>query len=506
MTCALFGSLGLAGLLAAPAPVPPARGPLEAWVAANQRAVVAELVDLIALPNTASDTENARANATALRARLAKRGLRAELLETDGNPLVYGERLVPGARRTLLFYSHYDGLPVETRAWKQPSPFKAVLRDARLEEGGRELPGFASRASFQPDWRLYGRSAADAKAPIVGLLAALDALEALGRTPTSNLRVILDGEEKSGSPSLVSAIARHRGKLAAEVMLILDGQAHPSGRPTLMFGARGYLLLDVTVYGPKVPLHSGHYGNWAPNPGLRLARLLASMKDAHGEVLVKGFYDGIGPLPPEEQAMLDAVPDDSERLMRMFGFAQPERPGLSLQRALQLPSLNVRGLSSAYAGGEARSIVPDRALASLDVRLVKETPAPAMAEKIRAHVRAQGFHVVESEPDDETRARHPAIAKLVMRGAAEAYRTSPLLPECQAVAQAVASQFGEPPVLLRTSGGTVPIAPLIDALGFPAIALPTVNFDNNQHAENENLRLGHLFTGIQTIASVLVMP
>lgn len=501
---ALFAVLAVASsALLAPAPT---RQQLEAFIASRQREIVSELVELVAIPNTAADTENARANANLVREMLRRRGLRTELLETDANPIVFGEWKAPGAARTLLLYSHYDGLGVDPKAWKQASPYAAILRDGRLEDGGKELPGPRTRTSYQPEWRLYGRSVAHAKAHIVGLCAALDALKASGVQPTSNLRVIIDGEESSGSPSLLSAIPRQRDKLGADLMLILDGQAHPSGRPTVTFGARGWVLFELTVYGPKHPLHSGHYGNWAPNPGMRLAHLLGSMKDAGGQVLVPGFYDGVMPVSPEEQAMMDAVPDDPARLMKLFGFAQPERPSLSLQQALQLPSLNVRGLSSAYVGPEARNVIPDRAVAALDVRLVKETPAGPMAEKIRAHVRAQGFHVVESEPDDETRARHRLIAKLVLRGATEAHRTSPLLPESRRVVEAVRSMLGEPPVLLRTTGGTVPITPFIQAMGFPAILLPTTNFDSNQQTENENLRLGHLFTGIVTLAAVLAMP
>ena len=250
-------------------------------------------------------------------------------------------------------------------------------------------------------------------------------------------------------------------------------------RPTIVFGARGALAMELTVYGPKFGVHSGHYGNWVPNPGARLARLLTSMKDEDGKVAIAGFYDGLTPLTAEEQAMLDAVPDEPARLLRLFGIAEPERRDLSLQNALQLPSLNVRGLSSAYVGAQARTIIPDRAIAALDIRLVKETPALIIAKKILAHIRAQGFHVIESEPDDETRARHPRIVKVVMRGATNAYRTSPLLPASKHVVDAVTKMWDAQPVQLRTSGGTVPIAPFIEAMGFPAIGVPIVNFDNN---------------------------
>jgi acetylornithine deacetylase/succinyl-diaminopimelate desuccinylase-like protein len=223
-------------------------------------------------------------------------------------------------------------------------------------------------------------------------------------------------------------------------------------------------------------------------------------------VTIAGFYDGLTPLSAEEQAMLDAVPDEPERLKTVFGIAAPENGALSLQAALQRPSFNVRGMSSAFTGAGARTIVPDRATAAIDIRLVKETPAASIVEKVKAHLAKQGYHVVSSDPDDATRAKFGKIVKLAVgAGGTNAYRTSPTLPISKTIADALARTFGEQPVRIRTSGGTVPIAPFIDALGFPAISVPTVNYDNNQHGENENLRLGHFARGIVTLAAVLQM-
>jgi acetylornithine deacetylase/succinyl-diaminopimelate desuccinylase-like protein len=238
---------------------------------------------------------------------------------------------------------------------------------------------------------------------------------------------------------------------------------------------------------------------------MRLAQLLATMKDADGKVLVAGFYDGIAPLSAAEESMLGAVPDDPAGLMKLFAIAEPERKGLSLQHAVQLPTLNVRGLSSADVGAGARTVIPDRAIASIDVRLVKETPARAMAEKLRAHIRAQGYHVVDSEPDDATRARYPRLARVTGSDGTNGYRTDPGSAESGAVIAAVTSVFDQPPVLIRTMGGTLPIAQITDVMGFPAIVVPTVNFDNNQHSDNENIRLGHFFASIRTIAALLRM-
>jgi acetylornithine deacetylase/succinyl-diaminopimelate desuccinylase-like protein len=480
------------------------RATVSAWVTSHQRQIVRELVDLLSIPNVASDRSNIRRNAEHLRGMLARRGFKAELLETTGNPLVFGELAVPGATGTLLLYSHYDGQPVDPKAWKQADPFAPVLRTARVDRGGTDIPAIAGLERFDPEWRLYARSASDDKAPIVAICAALDALAASSLGPTWNVRVILDGEEEASSPSLVPAIAKYREKLRADAMVVLDGPIHSSGRPTIAYGARGIVTLNLTVFGPKAGVHSGNYGNWVPNPAQRLASLLATMKDDNGRVLVSGFNDGIQPLSAEERAMVDAVPDDSADMLKTFGIAAPSAAFPRLQDALQSPTLNVRGLVSAYVGAGARTIIPDRATAAMDIRLVKETRPGDLVEKLRAHVRAQGYHLVGGEPTDSVRAAHTKIAMIaVSETPTSAFRTSPLDPQARRIADGIRNVFGAPPVQLRTLGGTVPIAPFIEALGFPAILVPTVNFDNNQHEENENLRLGHLFQAIEIVAAIL---
>ncbi len=498
--------LWTASVAVLPAQVDLRRTSVQAWVTEHQRQILGELVELLSIPNVATDRANARRNAGHLRAMLARRGFSAELLETAGNPLVYGDLTVPGAGGTVLFYSHYDGQPVNPKAWQQKDPFTPVLRTGRLDRGAKQVVDFVGLAQFDPEWRLYARSAADDKSPIVALCSALDALKAAGQSPSSNIRIILDGEEEAGSPSLVPAIGTYRDRLRADLMVILDGPQHSSGRPTVVYGARGIVRVDLTVFGPKAGVHSGNYGNWIPNPAQRLAALLASMKSEDGRVLVAGFYDGIAPLAAEERALIDAVPDDSADMLKAFGVAAPEMAFPRLQDALQYPTLNVRGLASAYVGAGARTIIPDHASAAIDVRLVKETRAADLVEKIRGHVRRQGYHLVDGEPDDATRAAHAKIARVAMPdGGTAAFRTSLLDPHAKALVDAIARAAGGPPILLRTLGGTVPIAPFIEALGFPAVLVPIVNFDNNQHEENENLRLGNLFDGIVTVAAILRM-
>ena len=475
---------------------------VESYVESNQRQILMELWKTLSIPDVAADLENIRKKARFLQKRFAERGFTAELLETEGNPLVWAEFRPAGAERTILLYFHYDGQPVDFSRWEQPNPFQPVLRDGKLEEGA-SLIDFDAQSRYKDDWRIYARSASDDTAPIIAFLTAFDALESADLEPSSNIRIILDGEEEAGSPNLVPAIERYRDKLAADLLLILDGPLHPSGRPTVTYGARGILTLEMTVYGPKVPLHSGHYGNWAPNPAMRLVQLLGSMKDPKGRVLVEGFYEGIE-FGSKERAMLDSVPDDHEALKRLFGFSEPDEVGSSLQDAIQYPSLNIRGLQSAWVGREARTIIPDQAIAAIDVRLVKETDANSMYEKILDHIHAQGYHVVYDYPNDATRAIYGRIIRVQRRSSGtNAFRTEPDNPVVKRLVEAITEMWNTAPVQQRTMGGTVPISPFIQALGFPAMAVPTVNFDNNQHSPNENIRLGHFFDSTVTFSAIL---
>ena len=510
-------------LLQAPSAPSPAdvRAKVEAWTAEHQRAVVAELADLLGIPNVAANRDDIVRNVEFLEKAFSRRGFTTRRLETTGNPLFFAERRsagaaerrTPGAGTTTLIYAHVDGQPVDPAKWKQADPFTPVMRTGRIDAGGVEVAGWRAqtRASerseratrtergagapresvsgsprgeaprVEDDWRLFARSASDDKSPIIAMLAALDALAAAGMAPSTHLKVIIDTEEEAGSPSLVPAVQQYRDLLAADMMLIFDGPIHSSGRPTLLYGARGIITGTLTVFGPKSGVHSGNYGNWVPNPALELSRLLASMKDAEGRVTVEGYYDEVVPLTVEERALLAGVPDDSAALMRVLGIAAPERPGRSLQEGFQEPTLNVRGLAAAHIGAGARTIIPDRAVAELDLRLVKETSGARLMARIADHIRRQGFYLIDAEPTDAERAAHSRLARLDVDGETPAFRTSPLLPESRALAAAMQAAFGVAPIQVRTAGGTVPISAFVDALDVPAVLVPIVNFDNNQH-------------------------
>ncbi|UCF21746.1 MAG: M20/M25/M40 family metallo-hydrolase [Gemmatimonadota bacterium] len=497
----------LAFLLLLPAPLFGQSAAIQAvreYREAHEAEIVGELVGFLGLPNVADDLDAIRENAQALAGMLRRRGIEPALLETGGAPYVYGERKVAGAERTVLFYAHYDGQPVDVERWVGHRPFQPVLRDKSLEAGGRRVD-LPAAGKFDPDWRLYARSAADDKAPIIALLAGLDALAAAGLEPTVNLKFLFEGDEEAGSPHLAEVVDAHAELLHADLVVAADGPSDPSGLPTLYFGARGIVSVQITVYGPLRPLHSGHYGNWAPNPALRLAQLLASMKDPEsGKVLIADFYDGMRGLSDFERQALEAAPDDDAEQLRAFGLAEPEATGKRLA-LINEPSLNVRGLRSGWVGAEARTIVPDLAVADLDLRLVKGIDPREQVARLVAHVRGQGFEVVKEEPDLETRLRHPRLARIVSSDGYPAFRTSMDLAISRAIITAVEENSGRTAVKLPTLGGSVPLYVFTDVLEVPTIGIPIVNHDNNQHGPNENLRLGHLWSGIEVLVAAMLL-
>src|SRR5205823_1153140 len=290
-----------------------------------------------------------------------------------------------------------DGQPVDPKQWTASPPFQPTWRSAALESGGK-IVTLLDNGEINPEWRLYARAASDDKAGVMAILTAFDALRAQGIAPALNIKFIFEGEEEAGSPHLGEIIDLHKDLLAADAWIICDGPVHQSGRKQVVFGVRGDQNVDVTVYGAKRPLHSGHYGNWAPNPAMLLARLLASMKNDEGRVTIAGFYDDVEPLSPVEQrAIADAPPIDDE-LKTALGFARPEGGGKSLLTLLNEPSLNIDGINSAEVGAQARNVIPTTATATLDLRLVKGNDHRRQVERLIAHVQRQGFYVTANDP------------------------------------------------------------------------------------------------------------
>jgi acetylornithine deacetylase/succinyl-diaminopimelate desuccinylase-like protein len=471
---------------------------------ANEDRIIRELDEFLAIPNVASDTENIQKNAAHLVEMLEARGIETHLLPISGRgPVVFGKLNAPDAKRTVIFYAHYDGQPVDPAAWTDGKPFEPVLRSDSIEAGGKRIP-FPEKGpgAYNDNWRIYARSASDDKGSIVALLAALDALRAQRIPLGVNLKVIFEGEEEAGSPNLERTLQLHKNLLGGELLAMADGPVHQSGRPLVFFGNRGDIGLDITVYGAVRALHSGHYGNWAPNPAMELSRLLASMRDENGRVLIDGFYDDVAPLGAIEKKALTEMPDNDAELEHEMGIAKPEGGGKKLVELINEPSLNVRGLRSAYVGEHAQNVVPEKAEVSIDARLVKGEDPRKKYEQITEFIRKQGFYVIDHEPTMEERRGRERIAKIVDEGGYRASRTAMDLPVSKALVQVVQDATGGDAVIAPTLGGSVPMY-IFEDLGLPWIGVPIANYDNHQHSSDENLRLGQFWRGIEEYGAIL---
>ena len=476
---------------------------------ANEHSILSEFVKLLSIPNVASDQVNIRRNAALIIEMMNRRGLEPRLLEGGDStvpPVVYGEWKVPGATRTIILYAHYDGQPTDPKQWVGTMPWQPTLRSAALEAGGTNLSFPKPGEKINSEWRLYARSASDDKAGVMAILTAVDALKAQETAPTSNIKFFFEGEEEAGSSHLGEIIRRHQTLLEADAWLICDGPVHQSGLKQVVFGVRGDTNVDITVYGAKRPLHSGHYGNWSPNPALTLAKLLSSMKDEAGRVTIAGWYDDVAPLGETERRAIEDAPQYDNELRSQLGLARTENAGKSLLELINEPSLNINGMGSGDVGALARNVIPTTATAVLDLRLVKGNDYQRQVERLIAHIRKQGFYVIDHDPTDQERLTKPLIAKVVHRaGGYNAERTRMDLPVALSVIDAVQGTSAKPIVKLPTSGGSLPLSIITNNLRTVTMTVPIANYDNNQHAENENIRLQNLWDGIETMAALMTM-
>ncbi|MDA0329242.1 MAG: M20/M25/M40 family metallo-hydrolase [Gemmatimonadetes bacterium] len=483
-----------------------------AYREANEASLVRDFAELLSYPNRAH-TPEIREAALYIRDQMRGVGVETELLEIEGvSPLILGFLKVPGATRTLGIYVHYDGQPVDPSNWTH-DPFDPTLYTAAMEAGGTPIDLPADGDEVDPEWRLYARSAGDDKAPISAILPVLRSFQESGVVPTSNLVFMFDGEEEAGSANLDTYMEMASETLDdIDIWLFFDGPAHPSGRPQVTFGVRGSVGMEVTVYGATRNLHSGHYGNWAPDTGNILARLLTSMKDDDGNVLIEGWYETVEPMGAEERDALERMPDWDEELKRELGLVWTEGAPQRLPERLLVPALNVRGITSGNTGSLARNVIPNMAVAALGIRMVKGNTSEQLRTLIVDHIERQGFHVVEEDPDIETRLRYPRIAKVTGgRDGSIAARTSMADPFAQQVLAAANSAadraFGDGALVVAPGmGGTLPLYLFTEVAGKPAIVVPVANHDNNQHAPDENLRIANLWYAIDLYAALMTMP
>jgi len=441
---------------------------------ADQQRVLDEFQRFLSIPNVATDKENIARNADAIVSMFAKRGIEAHLLRIEGAPpIVVAEWKAPNAKETIAFYAHYDGQPVDATQWATP-PWQPVIKDDRI----------------------YARSSSDDKGTIMAMLAAIDRV----KHPSINVKFVFEGEEEQGSPHLAAYLDKFAKDLDADAWMLCDGPVHQSRKMQLFFGARGVTDLEITTYGPSRPLHSGHYGNWAPNPIVALTHLIDSLRDANAHILIPNFYDDVTPLTDAERAALRAIPNVDDDLKRELALGRTEGASLNLQ--ILQPAINLRGISAGHVGAQASNAIPPEANASIDFRLVPAETPESVRERVEHFLTSNGWFIVRDTPDAATRMAHENVVKLVWGAGYPPART----PIDSAIGKRTARVVGEalhyPPVLMPSLGGSIPMYLFQHGGRTPVIGIPIANHDNNQHAANENLRLQNLWDGIEVYAAL----
>jgi acetylornithine deacetylase/succinyl-diaminopimelate desuccinylase-like protein len=478
------------------------RDTVRLWRKAHEKAIVADFVTLLSMPNVATNVADVEKNAAYIEGELKARGFKTRLLSADPGtpPSVFAEMKIPGAKRTVIFYAHYDGQPIGQKGWIS-TPFRPSMRTALPEAKVVDLQN--STGPLDPDWRLFARSAGDDKGSIQAMLSALDAIKAAHITPTVNIKLLYEGEEEQGSPHFSALIAKNLDLLKGDLLIMGDGPMHQSGKQMVNFGNRGIASLTMTVYGPTKPLHDGHYGSWAPSPSVMIATLIASLRNDEGQILIPHFYDDVAAVSAADKTALTAMPPVEEDLKHALGLGRNVGPARLADGYLE-PTLNVRAIHAGDEGPAAANAIATQANASLDFRLAPgETPSHTR-ELLENFLIQQGWFIAREEPDIKTRTSHAKIVKVVWdEGGSIATKTVLDLPASKAVVASIGRTVGYPPIELPIVGASSGMADIVNLLHVPMAGVSIANYDDNQHAQNENLRLGNLWDGIEVYAGLL---
>ena len=488
-------ALTFAGVATAATP----RDKVRAWRMAHEREILADFTRFVAIPDVASNVADVEKNAAYISAQLEMRGFKTQLLRAAPGtpPAVFAERMTPGAKRTVLYYAHYDGQPISQTTWVTP-PFTPTLR---LPDGS---PGAVPTSGpLNPELRLFARGTGDDRASVQAMFSALDALKADGIKPSVNIKLIYEGEEEQGSPHFGTIVAQNAALLKADLLIKGDGPTHQSGKQEINGGNRGGTGFTATVYGPNRALHDGHYGNWAPSPAVMIAELIVSLRDDDGHILIPHFYDDVAPITAADRAALATVPPVEEALKKELGLGRSIGPA-RLGEGVLMPAVVVRAIHVGDAGPSPSAAIATEATANIGFRLAPgETPAH-VKELTERYLTSQGWFIVHATPDMATRIAHPKVLKLMWGGNGSIAIKTPFDdPAAAAIATSIEHTVGYPVIKEAIVGASSDWAELVGALNVPNVGVSIANPDDNQHAANENLRLGNLWDGIEIYAGLL---
>ena len=441
---------------------------IDAYIEHKLDATLAELGQLVAIPSVSAQgtgiAECAEAVASALRAR----GFSAEVTPSNRNPVVLGD--APGSSdRTLLLYNHYDVQPAEPlELWTSP-PFEMARRDGRL----------------------FARGIADDKGELVSRLAAIDAVMAVTGGLPCRVKFLVEGEEEISSPSLPAFIEQHAGRLAADGCIWEFGSVNEDGRPVEYLGLRGICYVELSVKTLDLDAHSGLGGSILENAAWRLVWALNSIKGTDGKVRIPGFYDNVVPPSERDMELLAALPDTEPEYRKMYGARRflNDLKGVELRREeVFVPTCTICGLTSGYQGPGSKTVLPARASAKMDFRLVLNQTPEEIVEKLRKHLNAEGFGDVEVN----------------FLGGGRPARTDPDDPFIQLVAATARDVYGSEPLIWPMIGGSGPNYLFTHHLKVPIATLGVGYPGSRAHAPDENIRLDDFVRGVKHMARVLL--
>ena len=388
------------------------------------------------------------------------------LIDTPGNPVVYGEWLQAPGAPTILFYGHYDVQPVDpVELWESP-PFEATVRDGEI----------------------YARGAADDKGQVFMHFKAIEAhMKKSGRLPC-NIKVVIEGEEEVGSKNLDAFVRANKSLLKADVVVISDSAMFDRGVPSICYSLRGLIYFQIDLRGTKSDLHSGVFGGAVANPAMVLAQMLAQMKDKGGRIKIPGFYEDVRQLSEEERAAWRQLPFNEKKYRKDLGAPKlaGEREYSVLERVWARPTFEVNGILGGFTGDGAKTVIPAVAMAKVSMRLVPNQDPDKIAQLFEAYVKKVAPKTVE--------------VKVTRMHGGKPWITDYDNPYVQAAGRAIEKGFGKAPVFCR-EGGSIPVVSTFqEELGVPAVLFGVGLPDENAHAPNERLDLGNFHNGIVAAA------
>ena len=434
----------------------------------NQQRFLDEMLELLRIPSISAKTErkeDMRTCAELVKKRLLDSGAdKAEVMETAGHPVVYGEKIVDPSKPTVLVYGHYDVQPPEPLELWHSGPFEPVIKEGKV----------------------YARGSADDKGQFYMHVKAMETMVKTGSLET-NIKFLIEGEEEVGSPNLGKFVADHKDLLKADVILISDSALLSMDTPTLDVGMRGLSYIQVEVTGANRDLHSGTYGGAVANPITILCKMIASCHDENNHITIPGFYDDVAEATEAERKLMAQAPFDEKEYKEELGIQElwGEKGYTTNERTGIRPTLEVNGIWGGYTGEGAKTVLPSKAFAKISARLVPN----------------QSSHKITKLLIDYFEKKAPAgvTVKAELHHGGEPYVTPIDSKGYQAAAKAIQTTFGKDPIPVR-GGGSIPICTILEKeLGIKIVFMGFGLDSDNLHSPNEKFNLENYYKGIETI-------